>query len=301
MDLNQDLLVSATISIKGGSIPSVERSSVGHDQTRAPMVTFQLEEALETIPENEPTAERDLPMDTRRGEGVENPPTISRLTTKFQSINTVSLRGQRQPPREVKEVIATDLAILITNAAKNDNALSSDWVSCHPDPLSEEEEISERFVTTYPNVGTPGASTSRRVNGPFRILRTPSLSCMSWRNQGGFDKYFIGIDRHRYPVKDQIDKVDQIVRSPRNPGTSSNTIKVDPLRAMSLPKFKEYGSFIGHTSILAFAHGKPYTTSLNGCTHAQISAAMVNAKKSQEKGKEKIRTRASRTRKLHPP
>uniref|UniRef100_A0A803QHH3 Uncharacterized protein n=1 Tax=Cannabis sativa TaxID=3483 RepID=A0A803QHH3_CANSA len=190
---------------------------------------------------------------------------------QLKNIDTVSRQGQRQPPREVKEAISTNLAVIITNAAKNDKTLNFDWVLRHPDPLSEEEEISERFTAAYLDVGTLGASTLGRGNRQFCILRTPSLSCMPWRDQGGFDKYFLGINRHRYPMKDYLDRVDQIIRSPRNPGTLSDTIKVDPFMAMSLLNFKEYGSFIGHRGILAFAHGQPYSISLNGSIHAQVS------------------------------
>uniref|UniRef100_A0A803Q7P9 Uncharacterized protein n=1 Tax=Cannabis sativa TaxID=3483 RepID=A0A803Q7P9_CANSA len=66
-----------------------------------------------------------------------NPMRIERfcLVMKFQSIDTVSLRGQRQPPKEVKEAIATHLAVKIKKAAKNDNVLNSDWGLCHPNPL----------------------------------------------------------------------------------------------------------------------------------------------------------------------
>uniref|UniRef100_A0A803NL21 Uncharacterized protein n=1 Tax=Cannabis sativa TaxID=3483 RepID=A0A803NL21_CANSA len=76
---------------------------------------------------------------------------------------------KRQPPKEVKEAISTILAVIITNAAKNDSALNFDLVSRHPDPLLEEEEISVRFATAYPDVGTPSASTLGRGNANVQI------------------------------------------------------------------------------------------------------------------------------------
>uniref|UniRef100_A0A803P3M3 Uncharacterized protein n=1 Tax=Cannabis sativa TaxID=3483 RepID=A0A803P3M3_CANSA len=310
---------------EGVSIPPVKRISVGQDQTKAHAVTFQPKAALETIPENEPTTNRDPLIEVRREKGVKTrlpvqardesiwekdqkakcfrsygmllagwylfckinkleAPSLEEILYFYsvkgnpmrtdmkklrvlylqlsfhllelppQSIRTEEIvkkeaqyttfskeQLKRQPPREVKEAIATNLAVIITNAAKNDNTQNSDWVLCYLDPLFEEEEISERFSTAYLDAG----------------------------NQGGFDKYFLGINSRRYPMKDYIDRVYQIVRSPRNPGTPLNTIKLDPLMAMSPPNFKEYGNIIGHRGILAFVRRQPCSTSLNGCTRAQ--------------------------------
>uniref|UniRef100_A0A803QGU7 Uncharacterized protein n=1 Tax=Cannabis sativa TaxID=3483 RepID=A0A803QGU7_CANSA len=207
MDLNQDLLPIVAISVEGGSIPSVKRSLVRQDQIKAPMVTSQLEEALETILKNDFIVERYLLVETRRGEGVKIPPPVQAYTESIWN-------WMRKPT-------AFDLMGCFKRILK---LLAS--VSCHRDPLSEEEEILKRFTATYPDMGKPGASTSKRGNEPFCILRTPSLGHMSQSTQGGFDKYFLGINHRRYPMEDYIDKVDQIVRSLRNPGTPSDTVKL---------------------------------------------------------------------------
>uniref|UniRef100_A0A803QQ61 Uncharacterized protein n=1 Tax=Cannabis sativa TaxID=3483 RepID=A0A803QQ61_CANSA len=52
-------------------------------------------------------------------------------------------------------------------ALKYDEHVMEDWEPCHPNPMREEEERVERFTTTYPDKGAPGASTSERVKGPY--------------------------------------------------------------------------------------------------------------------------------------
>uniref|UniRef100_A0A803P4C5 Uncharacterized protein n=1 Tax=Cannabis sativa TaxID=3483 RepID=A0A803P4C5_CANSA len=179
---------------------------------------------------------------------------------------------------------------------KTKNILNHDWFSCHPDPLYEEEIILKRFAAVYPDVGPPRASTSGRGDRPFRILCTPSLYRMCWGNQGGFDEYLLGINFRRYPVKDYIDKVDQIIKSPRNPGAPSDTIKVDPLMIISLPNFKEYDSLLSHGGTTAFARGQPYSISLTDSPKckmlksliSKISAALGKAKSTYKGGKGNI-------------
>uniref|UniRef100_A0A803PVV3 Uncharacterized protein n=1 Tax=Cannabis sativa TaxID=3483 RepID=A0A803PVV3_CANSA len=96
----------------------------------------------------------------------------SGLITKYQSIGTVSICGQRQLPREVKEAIVASVVDIITKAAKTDHVQHFEWVLHHPNPLPEEEEILEKFVAAYPDVGVLEASTSRNDTLKSKMLKS---------------------------------------------------------------------------------------------------------------------------------
>uniref|UniRef100_A0A803NHZ2 YbaK/aminoacyl-tRNA synthetase-associated domain-containing protein n=1 Tax=Cannabis sativa TaxID=3483 RepID=A0A803NHZ2_CANSA len=114
-------------------------------------------------------------------------------TANFQSIHDVS-GSQPQTPSDLKEQIALELFVLINKAAKDEELLVATCASHHPNPLIE-EEIQARFLATYLDANASGGSTSRRDKMPFRVIRTPILSRMSLIDQGGFDNYFLSLNR----------------------------------------------------------------------------------------------------------
>uniref|UniRef100_A0A803NJD8 Uncharacterized protein n=1 Tax=Cannabis sativa TaxID=3483 RepID=A0A803NJD8_CANSA len=148
------------------------------------------------------------------------------------------VKRQQGPKSDFKRSQGGDsqLAKIIMEATKEEKLLEPYWTLCHLNPLIEVEEILEKYATTYPDEDAPGSSTLRRGNRPFHIFRTPNLHRMSRIDQGGFNTYFFNLDRLKYPMKDIIDMVDEIIRSPRNPKISPNTVRVDPFVIMSLPK-----------------------------------------------------------------
>uniref|UniRef100_A0A803PCN6 Uncharacterized protein n=1 Tax=Cannabis sativa TaxID=3483 RepID=A0A803PCN6_CANSA len=151
------------------------------------------------------------------------------LITKFQCINTVNFQGHRQALREVKEAIATDLSIIITNVSKNDNALNSDWVSCHPDPLSEEEKISERFAATYHDVGTPSANNLGRDMDFKDLFCSPSGSNKKSKKRTATSETASGSNpEHLKRIKKSASKkcasTQLVIEQEKTPDTSSTPV-----------------------------------------------------------------------------
>uniref|UniRef100_A0A803QQF9 Uncharacterized protein n=1 Tax=Cannabis sativa TaxID=3483 RepID=A0A803QQF9_CANSA len=258
--------------------------------------------------------------------GMRNIPGLMwhRFSTAEEStfVSTDGGWGQSQALKKVKEVIARDLAKIITEATKEDKLLEGYWMLCHPNSLTGEEEILERYVVACLNGGVSGDSTFRRGNKPFRVLRTPgpSLYRMSRMDQGGFDRYFLNLDHLKYPEKDFLDRIDEIVRIPNNLESSPETIRMDPFMTMSFPNFREYDNFIDWDDIVLFARGEPYGCSLNKWLLANhlidmfaytpeakmmrsLSDKIIKSLAQTEgtKGKGKVKARAFKTRKPRPP
>uniref|UniRef100_A0A803PRA9 Uncharacterized protein n=1 Tax=Cannabis sativa TaxID=3483 RepID=A0A803PRA9_CANSA len=126
------------------------------------------------------------------------------LIVYFHCINNISDRGQSQTSKEAKEVIDYDLDGIITEATKDDKLLEASWKLRNPYPLIEEDEIQERYTVAYP------------MNAPQELTLSEE------------------------PMKDFIDRVDEIIRIPSNLVLSSDTITEDPFLAMSFPHLREY-------------------------------------------------------------
>uniref|UniRef100_A0A803PT68 Uncharacterized protein n=1 Tax=Cannabis sativa TaxID=3483 RepID=A0A803PT68_CANSA len=67
MDLNEECLANVVMPAARDSVQATKISLGGQDQTEISIGTPQLVEILETIPEDGPTAEKNLPVITRRG------------------------------------------------------------------------------------------------------------------------------------------------------------------------------------------------------------------------------------------
>uniref|UniRef100_A0A803PLH6 Uncharacterized protein n=1 Tax=Cannabis sativa TaxID=3483 RepID=A0A803PLH6_CANSA len=169
MDLNQDLQESVIGTIESVPITLVEGT---------PAVIPRSGETLETVPEDEPTAREGSHTKAKGKRRAKTPPDaeaysdsvlemdqkanylqsygITPQSTKIVEITTKKAqykafsKEQLKAPKEVKEAIATDLAIIFI----------------------KEEEISERFVATYPNMGNPGANTLERDTLESKMLKS---------------------------------------------------------------------------------------------------------------------------------
>uniref|UniRef100_A0A803NIL5 Uncharacterized protein n=1 Tax=Cannabis sativa TaxID=3483 RepID=A0A803NIL5_CANSA len=183
MDLSKDFHLGTVEIIEGAPPDLVEDMLVEGAQAKVLTEVSHPEMVLGTILEDKHIM-KDEPSVKAKGKRRAKTP----LAAQVFNDSIRKMDQKLQALRELKEVIATDLAVVINGVAKEDKLLEPDWRAHHPKPLTKEEEISKRFATAYPNVGTSGASTLGRCNRPFCVFRTPNLYCRSWVDQGGFDK-----------------------------------------------------------------------------------------------------------------